>query len=148
MAKIKFIVRNANAEYPQTIYVTSRFGRNDKLMYALPLKCDPVFWDASRERVKISMYCPYRDETNEALDSLEEKIRAYIVGVVKDGGDLSKEGLVHFLDVYFGKVKEKATTFQYESNGDLSLIFIFLKNEFFSHDIYHNSFFPFLRLDV
>lgn len=111
MAQIRFILRNVSAAYPQTIYATSRFGRNEKLMYALPLKCDPVYWDSARGRVKATMYCPYRDEVNEALDSLEEKLRAYAVSAVKDGGDLSKDGIVHFLDVYFGKVKERAVTF-------------------------------------
>ena len=111
MARIRFILRNSSAEGLHTIYVTSRFGRNEKLMYALPLKCEPIFWDAARGRVKSSMYCVYRDEVNEALDSLDEKIRTQMTGIVREGGELSKDGLVRFLDIYLGKVKVRAATF-------------------------------------
>lgn len=45
MANIKFMIRDMDAENEQTIYVSSRFGRNDKLMYATTLKVEPLFWD-------------------------------------------------------------------------------------------------------
>lgn len=111
MAKIKFILRNSVASELQTIYVTSRFGRNDKLMYALPLQCEAVYWDAEKGRVKATMYCPYRDEVNACLDNLEEVLRKFAMDVVKDGGVIDKNSLRHHLDVHFGKVKEKAATF-------------------------------------
>lgn len=111
MANIRYIIRNMDAHKPQTICVTARFGRNEKLMYALPLKCEPTFWDAARGRVKSTMYCPYRDEVNEALDSLDKLFLKNTCDIVKDGGELSRDSLSHLLDVYFGKVKEKATTF-------------------------------------
>ena len=38
MANIKFLIRDVDADNEQTIYITSRFGRNEKLMYATPLK--------------------------------------------------------------------------------------------------------------
>lgn len=36
MANIKFLIRDMEAETEQTVYVSSRFGRNEKLMYATP----------------------------------------------------------------------------------------------------------------
>ena len=44
MANIKFLIRDMDAGNEQTIYITSRFGRNEKLMYATPLKIEPLFW--------------------------------------------------------------------------------------------------------
>lgn len=111
MAKIRFIIRGTDAEQPQTIYATARFGRNEKLMYALPLKCAPMFWDASKERVKPTMYCTYRDEVNYALDKLERMFLKFSSDVVAAGGEVSKKSITHQLDVHFGKVKEKAVTF-------------------------------------
>ena len=111
MARIKFIIRNMSAVAPQTICATARFGRNEKLMYALPLKCEPAFWDTGRGRVKSTMYCAYRDEINEALDSLERKLDIFAVERVKNGGDVSKVSISRYLDIYFGRIKEKATTF-------------------------------------
>lgn len=111
MGKIRYIIRNMDAQEPQTICATARFGRNEKLMYALPLKCEPLFWDATRGRVKSTMYCQYRDEVNEALDRLDGLFLKNSCEVVKGGGELSKDSLTHLLDVYFGKIKEKATTF-------------------------------------
>ena len=111
MAKTRYLIRNMNAPGPQTVYVTARFGRNAKLMYALPLKCDPIYWDVVKGRVKPTMYCPYRDEVNEALDHLEMAFVKFASDVVGGGGEVSKESLTHLLDVHFGKIKEKATTF-------------------------------------
>lgn len=93
------------------MYVTSRFGRNEKLMYATTLKVESIFWDAEKQRVRPSMYCSYRDEVNGALDALEEKLFHFTTGITKDGGCLDKDALVRFLDIHFGKVKEKAVTF-------------------------------------
>lgn len=95
----------------QTIYATARFGRNEKLMYALPLKCAPIFWDAARGRVKPTMYCPYRDEVNEAIDSLDEKVRQHLAKTAKEGGEISKKAIQSFLDTHFKKIKEKPVTF-------------------------------------
>lgn len=92
-----------SASSKQTIYVTSRFGRNDKLMYALPLKCEPMFWDAARGRVKPSRYCPYRDDVNSALDELDKLFLTHSCDVVASGGELTKESLVSLLDAHFGK---------------------------------------------
>ena len=99
----------------QTIYVTSRFGRNEKLMYALPLKCEPMFWDSARCRVKPTRYCPYRDEVNSALDELDKVFLSYSCDVVASGGEITKESLIELLDVHFGKVRE--------NNGDFHAFF-------------------------
>ena len=87
----------------QSIYVTSRLGRNSKLMYALPLKCEPMFWDTERGRVKNSVYCQYRDDVNEALDNLDALLLKHMAGIVSTGGEITKEELVSFLDIHFGK---------------------------------------------
>ena len=111
MPRIRFIIRNMSAHEPQTIYVTSRFGRNEKLMYALPLKCSPMFWDEERGRVKGTMYCPYRDEVNAALEGLDKVFLKFVSDVTECGGEITKQSLAHMLDVHFGKVKEKASDF-------------------------------------
>lgn len=110
MAAIKFIVRFPDEDSPQTIYVTSRFGRNEKLMYATPMKVDPKFWDAQHQRVKQTRYCPYRDDVNDALNALEARLTEFVTSVVRDSGTLSKEKLRTFLDVHFGKL-DKGVTF-------------------------------------
>lgn len=92
-----------SATSPQTIYATARFGRNEKLMYALPLKCEPFFWDTSRGRVKPSRYCAYRDEVNNALDELDKLFLSHSCDVVANGGILDKESLAGLLDEHFGK---------------------------------------------
>ena len=53
MANIKFLIRDMDADNEQTIYITSRFGRNEKLMYATPLKIEPLFWDERKSVLKI-----------------------------------------------------------------------------------------------
>ena len=111
MANIRFIIRNMDAYDAQTIYVTARFGRNEKLMYALPLRCEPLYWDAERGRVRPSAYCSYRDEVNDGLDGLERLFRRHAAEVSAQGGDLSKKGLVHLLDVHFGKARGEACDF-------------------------------------
>lgn len=111
MANIKFIIRKTSANDMQTIYATARFGRNEKLMYALPLKCEQLYWDAERGRVKHTMYCTYCDVVNEALDTLSAKLLKFVGDTTANGGEITKDSITHFLDVHFGKVKEKATTF-------------------------------------
>ncbi len=111
MANIRFLIRNLDADEPQTVYVSCRFGRNDKLMYALPVKVAPIFWDASRSRVKATRYCPDRDEINDTLNILAEKLNHHITDVVRNGGEISRDSLRDFLDVHFGKRKDKADNF-------------------------------------
>lgn len=56
MPNIKFVIRNMNAEDEQTIYITARFGRNEKLMYATSLKVEPIFWSekgAEGQKLKV-----------------------------------------------------------------------------------------------
>lgn len=106
MASFKFIVRNMESQNDQTIYISSRFGRNEKLMYATPLKIEPIFWDEKNERVKNSKYCKNKDEINSALDSITAKIKNYYASCVKDEEGITKEGLKDVLDVHFCKKKE------------------------------------------
>ena len=73
MANIKFLIRDMDAGNEQTIYITSRFGRNEKLMYATPLKIEPLFWDEKKECVKNSKYCANKDGLMQLLKVLKEK---------------------------------------------------------------------------
>ena len=112
MADIKFKIRDMDSEDAQTIYVTSRFGRNEKLMYATPLKVDPVFWNVKDERVKNSKYCTYKDEINGALNAIEALIKSFMAkSAISDGEAVSKNSLKNLLDVHFGKVKANAGDF-------------------------------------
>ena len=112
MANIKFLIRDTDSDSEQTIYVTSRFGRNEKLMYATPLKVEPIFWNEKEERVKNSKYCTYRDEVNGALNTIEALIKSFIAkAATSDNEIISKDSLKNLLDVHFGKKKAKASDF-------------------------------------
>lgn len=112
MANIKFIVRDMDSDTEQTIYVTSRFGRNEKLMYATPLKVEPIFWNEKDGRVKSSKYCAYRDEVNGALNAIEALVKSFIAkAATSDNETVSKESLKNLLDIHFGKKKAKGYDF-------------------------------------
>lgn len=112
MANIKFLIRDTDSDSEQTIYVTSRFGRNEKLMYATPLKVEPIFWNEKEGRVKNSKYCTYRDEVNGALNTIEALIKSFIAkAATSDNEIVSKDSLKNLLDVHFGKKKAKACDF-------------------------------------
>ena len=112
MANIKFIVRDMDSDTEQTIYVTSRFGRNEKLMYATPLKVEPIFWNEKDGRVKSSKYCAYRDEVNGALNAIEVLVKSFIAkAATSDNETVSKESLKNLLDIHFGKKKAKGGDF-------------------------------------
>lgn len=112
MANIKFIIRNMDSDAEQTVYVTSRFGRNEKLMYATPLKVEPIFWSEKDGRVKNSKYCTYRDEVNGALNAIEVLVKSFIAkATISDNDTISKDSLKNLLDIHFGKKKAKASDF-------------------------------------
>ena len=103
MANVKFIIRDMDADSEQTIYITSRFGRNEKLMYATPLKIEPLFWDGKKERVKNSKYCTNKDEVNAAITTIDSKVNSFIAESIAKGESITKESLRSFLDTCFGK---------------------------------------------
>lgn len=103
MVNIKILVRDVDAETEQTIYVTARFGRNDKLMYATPLKVEPLFWDGNKQRVKNSKYCVNKDEINGALTSIESKVNLFIAEAATKGEPVTKNALRNLLDTHYGK---------------------------------------------
>lgn len=111
MANIKFMLRYANTEKEQTVYVTARFGRNEKLMYATPLKTSLEFWDENKQRIKNSKYCYYKDEMNAAITSIETKLKMFMVEATQKGVVITKDSLKEFLDISFGKKKPLANTF-------------------------------------
>ena len=112
MANIRFIVRDMDSDTEQAVYVTSRFGRNEKLMYATPLKVEPIFWNEKDGRVKSSKYCAYRDEVNGALNAIEVLVKSFIAkAATSDNEIVSKESLKNLLDIHFGKKKAKGGDF-------------------------------------
>lgn len=111
MANIKFMLRDMEAKTEQTIYITSRFGRNEKLMYASPLKIEPKFWDPTSQRAKNSKYCLNKEEINTALNSIDSKFKGYIAESVTNGNAITKADLKDFFDTHFGKKAEAATNF-------------------------------------
>lgn len=112
MANIRFIVRDMDSDTEQAVYVTSRFGRNEKLMYATPLKVEPIFWNEKDGRVKSSKYCAYRDEVNGALNAIEVLVKSFIAkAATSDNETVSKESLKNLLDIHFGKKKAKGGDF-------------------------------------
>lgn len=111
MANIKFVVRGTEQDTPSTIYATSRFGRNEKLMYATPLKVAPVFWDETRQRVKNSKYCEDKDEVNSALNSIEGVLKKFIDEAARDGRAVTKDTLRQRLDIHFKKKNQAGGDF-------------------------------------
>ncbi len=111
MANIKFIIRDMDADNEQTIYITSRFGRNEKLMYATPLKIEPIFWDEKKECVKNSKYCINKDEVNNALKGIEAKVNTFIAESATKGEAITKDSLKNYLDIHFGKKQSTANDF-------------------------------------
>lgn len=105
MANIKFLIRHPHEEQLQTISVSYRFGRNDKLLYSLPLKTEAFFWDAERMRVKNSVYCRYADEVNATLNVLSQKLEGFINEAARNGTEVSKATMKDFLDGHFKKKK-------------------------------------------
>jgi len=111
MGKIKCIIRNKETDEKQTISITSRFGRNEKLMYATPLKVEAIFWDESKGRVKNTKYCTYKDELNQALIDLEAAVNKFIIQSAADHEESDKVRLTRFLDSYFGHGEDKPKDF-------------------------------------
>lgn len=111
MGKIKCIIRNKETDEKQTISITSRFGRNEKLMYATPLKVEAIFWDESKGRVKNTKYCTYKDELNQALIDLEAAVNKFIIQSAADHEESDKVRLTRFLDSYFGHGENKPKDF-------------------------------------
>lgn len=111
MANIRFLIRRPEDEQPQAIYVSYRFGRNEKLLYALPLKTEAIFWDAERQRVKSSKYCPYTDEVNAAIASISAKMETFMTDSAREGRVVTKDRLKDLLDSHFGKGQADSADF-------------------------------------
>ena len=111
MATIKFLIRNMDADNEQTIYITSRFGRNEKLMYATTLKVEPIFWDEKKERVRNSKYCLQRDDINAVISTVSARTSTFLIESARNGKPITKEALKNFLNICFGKEQGTATNF-------------------------------------
>ena len=108
MANVRFCLRSSD-ERMQSVYLSFRFGRNDKLFYALPTKASPTFWDSEKERVRVSRYCPYADGVNNFLSGVEKYVEDFISDSVERGELVTKESLRHHLDVRFGKATDTSS---------------------------------------
>lgn len=102
MKNVKFMIRNMDAEAEQTICVVSYFGKAT-MMYATPLRIEPLFWDEKKECVKNSKYCNNKDEINAALKNIESKINSFIAESTTNGEPITRDSLRSMLDTYFGK---------------------------------------------
>ncbi len=111
MNNFKFKIIGKNAEKKSTIYVSVRFGRNEKLMYSTPLSIEPKFWNDETGRVKNTRLCINREGVNSALLEIEKHINDFMYMSAAKGIPITKESLKQELDVYFGKADRDAVDF-------------------------------------
>ena len=111
MANLRLIVRFPNKQEPQTVYVSFRFGRNDKLLYATPVKVLPQYWDAERQRARVSKYYPQADDVNAALSAIVARVERFLSDSAREGSPVTKDSLKVLLDEHFGKGKVSGIDF-------------------------------------
>ena len=116
MANIKFLVRGSNPDKASAIYVTSRFGRDEKLMYATPLKVEPKYWDEKKQRAKVGKSIPVAKNEeaavlNSAVTAIETMLKTFMADSARNGKAITKEILKEKLDVHFSKKKATASDF-------------------------------------
>ncbi len=102
--KFQFKVIGKEADKPSTIYLSVRFGRNDKLMYSTPLKVEPRFWNEEQGRVRNTYHCGNRVSLNNALMAIESKMGDFLSMSAINGAPVNKDTIRRELDVHFGKV--------------------------------------------
>ncbi len=106
MKKFKFKIIGKAEDKPQTIYLSLRFGRNEKLMYATPLRVEPMYWNEELGRVRNTRHCVNRDKVNRALVAIEGRMNDIISSSAINGEPLTKESVKRGLDVHFGKAMQ------------------------------------------
>ena len=116
MANIKFLVRGKDPDKASAICVTARFGRDEKLMYATPLKIEPRYWDEKKQRAKVGKSIPVvKDEEakvlNSAITAIETRLITFIADAPKNHKAVTKDTLKEQLDIHFGKKKAAAKDF-------------------------------------
>ena len=116
MANIKFLVRGSNPDKASAIYVTSRFGRDEKLMYATPLKVEPKYWDEKKQRMKVGKSIPVAKNEeaavlNSAITAIETMLKTLVADSARNGKAVTKDMLKEKLDVHFNKKKAAAKDF-------------------------------------
>ena len=116
MANIKFLVRGSNPDKASAIYVTSRFGRDEKLMYATPLKVEPKYWDEKKQRMKVGKSIPVAKNEeaavlNSAITAIETMLKTLVADSARNGKAVTKDMLKEKLDVHFDKKKAAAKDF-------------------------------------
>ena len=96
MANIKFLVRGSNPDKASAIYVTSRFGRDEKLMYATPLKVEPKYWDEKKQRMKVGKSIPVAKNEeaavlNSAITAIETMLKTLVADSARNGKAVTKK---------------------------------------------------------
>lgn len=100
MANILFSPRALSGSTPQMIYLTYRFGRNDKLVYPTGLKVNPTYWNKRTKRVRDVTECTSKDIINNRLNELETVTEEYITKIKATAKGVTKQALKQFLDNY------------------------------------------------
>ncbi len=85
MANVKFLIRDTDSDNEQNHIHNFLLAEMKKLMYATPLKIEPLFWDEKKECVKNSKYCVNKDEINAALKSIEAENNHFHCGINDKG---------------------------------------------------------------
>ncbi len=116
MASIKFLVRGKDPDKASAICVSARFGRDEKLMYATPLKVEPKYWDEKKQRAKVGKTIPVvkNEEAavlNSAITAIETRLMTFIAEAPKSHKAVTKDALKEQLDIHFGKKKDAPQDF-------------------------------------
>ncbi len=121
--KFKIVGKNPNKKC--TIYISFRFGRNDKLMYRTPLMIEPKFWNSELGRAKNTIQNLCAQDINYALQSLDGIINGFLSSYTVNGTPITKETIKLALDTHFGK--EVPTEEPKEGKGEMDFHTFFEK---------------------
>jgi integrase len=110
MANVRFVLEFPKKDVETKILLISRF-HNTRLVYYLPVKILPNYWDKARQRIKNVAAAKDKLSINSLLNDLENKVAAFIDNCVVNGLPLSKISLKKFLDEFFAPVNEKEKSF-------------------------------------
>ena len=100
MANVNFTLRSPNAKELQPIYLTYRFGRNEKLIYPTGLKVTPKHWNFETQRVRNITEVLKKDDINSLLNELKTVTESYIIELKTNKKKITKTILKKFIDNY------------------------------------------------
>jgi len=110
MANVRFVLEYPNKEIETKILLITRFN-NKRIVYYLPVKVYPKYWDKSRQRVRNVAAAKDKSSINSLLNDLENKVSAFYDECVVKGVSISKTNLKKFLDDYFAPINEEEKSF-------------------------------------